>query len=70
MIFEHDIIIHDIIYRYIYIERERERERSLVSRFHSDSAQHIGMEHMIQLVIRNFQDTSALYFTDLFHGDI
>ena len=24
---------------------------------------------MIQLMIRNFQDTSALYLTDLFHGD-
>ena len=23
----------------------------------------------IQLMIRNFQDTSALYLTDLFHGD-
>ena len=24
---------------------------------------------MIQLMIRNLQDTSALYLTDLFHGD-
>ena len=23
----------------------------------------------IQLMVRNFQDTSALYLTDLFHGD-
>ena len=56
-----EMVQHMNIYMSIY--------RSVVSRFHSDSAQHVGVEHMIQLMIRNFQDTSALYLTDLFHGD-